>query len=93
VAGRKARKPASGRSERRLHAVSLAGELRSREATPSPHTGLAAYAGQRRIGVSPGKLGFEAFDRHDRSLGIFPTMKVAFSAVSEAARAFSGGAR
>jgi hypothetical protein len=34
MAARKARKPTAGRSARRLHAVSAAGELKDREANP-----------------------------------------------------------
>jgi hypothetical protein len=48
---------------------------------------LTVYAGQQCIGhiIARGKLGFEAFDRHERSLGAFPSMKLAAAAVSEAA--------
>jgi hypothetical protein len=45
----------------------------------------AVYDGQRCIGhvLSRGKLGVEAFDAGDVSLGIFPNMKAAANAVSE----------
>jgi hypothetical protein len=48
---------------------------------------LSVYDGRTCIGflLSRGKLGVEAFDRHDRSLGIFPNMKAAAGAVSVAA--------
>jgi hypothetical protein len=51
---------------------------------------LSVCAGRTCIGflLSRGKLGFEAFDRDEHSLGIFPTMKLAAAAVSIAARAF-----
>jgi alpha-acetolactate decarboxylase len=47
---------------------------------------LGVYDGQWCIGhvVNRGKLGFEAFDQHDRPLSIFPTVKAAADAVSHA---------
>jgi hypothetical protein len=93
VAPRKARGPAADRAAREPRASVSAGELRIREATNSPHTCLAAvYDGQTCIGflLSRGKLGHEAFDADENSLGIFPTVKLAAAAVSCAA---SGGER
>jgi hypothetical protein len=48
---------------------------------------LAVYDGQQCIGhaLSRGKLGVEAFDVENRSLGIFPSVKQALAA-------FDGGA-
>jgi hypothetical protein len=61
---------------------------------PAAAAMLTVNDGQRCIGhiIARGKTGFEAFDRHDRSLGNFPNVKAAAAAVSEAVRAFSGGA-
>jgi hypothetical protein len=44
---------------------------------------LAAYEGQRCIGFvcSRGKLGFEAFDSEERSLGIYATQREAAAAI------------
>ena len=66
----------------------LAGEIVS-EANPedSVFQALAVYDGSRCIGylMPRGKTGVEAFDANTRSLGIFPTMKAAADAVSQAA--------
>jgi hypothetical protein len=47
----------------------------------------AVYDGQRCIGhlLLRGKLGVEAFDADNRSLGIYPDMKLAADAVCERA--------
>ena len=44
---------------------------------------LSAYEGQRCFGFvcSRGKLGFEAFDSEERSLGVYPNMQSAAPAV------------
>jgi hypothetical protein len=54
-------------------------------------TMLSVYDGRTCIGflLSRGKLGHEAFDADEHSLGVFPSMKLAFCAVSIAALAFS----
>ena len=46
----------------------------------------ALYSGQTCLGhlLSRGKAGTEAFDRNDRSLGIFPDQKSAADAISAA---------
>jgi hypothetical protein len=48
---------------------------------------LAVFDGQRCLGhlLPRGRMGVEAFDADDRSLGIFPDQKSAADAVSEAA--------
>jgi hypothetical protein len=86
VAGRKARKSAPGRSDAGSTGLAKAGELKWPEATFFPHSCLAVYDGQTCIVflLSRGKLGHEAFDRDENSLGIFPSMKLAAAAVSEA---------
>ncbi len=47
---------------------------------------VSIFAGQRCIGfiLNRGRDGFEAFDVNDRSLGVFPSVKAAAAAVSEA---------
>jgi hypothetical protein len=62
--------------------------LRSRQAI-SPDVimqALAVFDGQRCLGhiLSRGRQGYEAFDRDDRSLGIFPNQQTAADAISEA---------
>jgi hypothetical protein len=44
---------------------------------------LSAYEGQRCIGFvcSRGKLGFEAFDTEERSLGVYATQREAAAAI------------
>jgi hypothetical protein len=44
---------------------------------------LSAYDGQRCIGLvcSRGKLGFEAFDSEERSLGVYGTQREAAAAI------------
>ena len=44
---------------------------------------LSAYEGQRCIGFvcSRGKLGFEAFDSGERSLGVYTTQRLAAAAI------------
>jgi hypothetical protein len=61
---------------------------------PAATAMLSVCDGRTCIGhiIARGKLGFEAFDQHDKSIGIFATAKLAAAAVSKAARA-SGGAR
>jgi hypothetical protein len=53
--------------------------------TPSQRL-LSVYSGRECIGfVLPrGKVGFEAFDTDQRSLGIFPNQKGAADAITEA---------
>lgn len=48
---------------------------------------LSVYDGQRCVGhiIARGRTGHEAFDRHDKSIGVFSTVKAAAAAVSEAA--------
>jgi hypothetical protein len=66
--------------------VSLAGKLRPRKAIPSDFVmqALALYDGQRCLGhiLSRGKLGVEAYDVDDRSLGLFPNQKAAADALT-----------
>jgi hypothetical protein len=52
---------------------------------PTQRPWVAVYGGQRCIGhiLSRGKLGFEAFDAHDRWLGLHATQKLAANALSE----------
>ncbi|MFZ1151423.1 MAG: hypothetical protein WAR76_17065 [Xanthobacteraceae bacterium] len=47
---------------------------------------LAVFDGRQCLGhiLSRGRLGVEAFDRDDVSLGIFPNQKAAADAISEA---------
>ena len=53
--------------------------------TPKPSTAPLAYVydGQQCLGhvLSRGPKGYEAFDRHDRSLGLYPTGKQAANAL------------
>jgi hypothetical protein len=55
--------------------------------TPLPAKIQAVYSGRVCLGriVCRGKLGFEAFDADERSLGIFPNLKRAADAVERAA--------
>jgi hypothetical protein len=48
---------------------------------------LSVYSGRERLGriVCRGKLGFEAFDADERSLGAFPDLKRAADAVERTA--------
>lgn len=67
------------------HAVSEAGKLKSREATPFKYTfqAITVTAGQQVIGhVLPcGRAGF-AYDADDRLIGAYPTMNSAAVAIS-----------
>jgi hypothetical protein len=49
---------------------------------------LSVYDGRTCVGfiIGRGRLGFEAFDAGQRSLGIFPTQRAAADAVSESGR-------
>jgi hypothetical protein len=60
---------------------STAGTAATTAARSSPL--LSAYDGQRCIGFvcSRGKLGFEAFDTEERSLGIYATQREAAAAI------------
>ena len=51
-----------------------------------PSGWCALYSGQTCLGhlLSRGRAGAEAFDRNDRSLGVFPDLKSAAAAVSAA---------
>jgi hypothetical protein len=83
VRSRKARRPATDRPVRRPHAVS-AGQLRDPKATSTPSLCLAVYSGRECVGhlMLRGKLGVEAYDSNDRSLGLFPNQKAAADAIS-----------
>jgi hypothetical protein len=50
-------------------------------------TMLTVCAGRQCIGhiIACGKTGHEAFDQRDKSIGVYPSMKAAAAAVSEAA--------
>jgi hypothetical protein len=54
---------------------------RNNAATPL----VSVYDGRDCIGFifSRGKIGFEAFDHNDRSIGIFPTQSEAANAISD----------
>ena len=86
MVGRHKPRAATADAVRDPHAVSKAGELKSREATPFKYTfqAITVTAGQRVIGhVMPcGCEGFRAYDADDRLIGTFPTMKAAADAVS-----------
>lgn len=66
--------------------VSQAGRLSDREATLRPIALQSVYAGQVCIGhvISRGKLGFEAFDAGDISLGLYLTTQAAVAAINGA---------
>jgi hypothetical protein len=46
------------------------------------------YVGQYCLGfiLARGKTGFEAFDRNEKSIGLFPTQRAAADAITEQAR-------
>jgi hypothetical protein len=69
----------AGKREHRID--STAGTAATTAARSSPL--LSAYDGQRCIGFvcSRGKLGFEAFDTEERSLGIYATQREASAAI------------
>jgi hypothetical protein len=69
----------AGEREHRID--STAGTAATTAARSSPL--LSAYDGQRCIGFvcSRGKLGFEAFDSEERSLGVYGTQREAAAAV------------
>jgi hypothetical protein len=82
VRRRTARKPAAAGAARGLHGNAKAGELKRSEAySIRLH---AVYSGRVCIGflLPRGRLGVEAFDADDHSLGIFPTVKAAADAIS-----------
>lgn len=85
---RKAADPATAKTVREAHGIARAGRLKRPQATPSDYAfqGLAVYDGQTCVGflLPRGKVGFEAFDAADKSLGTFPDMKSAADAVCEA---------
>jgi hypothetical protein len=84
----KARTPQRGDASEAREVV-LGQEQQPSRPSSHPNQYYSAYSGQRRIGfvVSRGKQ-HEAFDRHDKSIGVYPSVKTAAAAVSEAARAF-----
>jgi hypothetical protein len=86
MARAKARSPATAEAGRGAHAAFQTGKLKRREAT-SPQTALSVYDGRRRVGhlLLRGKVGVEALDVNDRSLGLFPDTKTAAAAVSAGA--------
>jgi hypothetical protein len=47
---------------------------------------VSVYDGRKRVGfiLARGKLGFEAFDRNERSVGMYPTKQEAARALDEA---------
>jgi hypothetical protein len=49
------------------------------------HSWCSVYDGQRCLGhvISRGRDGVEAFDRDDKSIGTFPTQRVAVAALME----------
>jgi hypothetical protein len=67
--------------EREHIADSTTGSAATTAAWSSPL--LSAYDGQRCIGFafSLGKLGFEAFDTEERSLGVYATQREAAAAI------------
>jgi hypothetical protein len=69
-----------------LHADSQAARLENREATFDPCKCLAVFSGQQCVGhlLRRGKLGVEAFDADDKSLGIFPDQRSAANALTKA---------
>jgi hypothetical protein len=69
----------AGEREHRID--STAGTAATTAARSSPL--LSAYDGQRCIGFvcSRGKLGFEAFDTEERSLGMYATQREAAAAI------------
>jgi hypothetical protein len=80
--------PVSRKAPKRRARISSV-KSRSRQAIPSDLVmqALAVFDGQRCLGhlLSRGKLGVEAYDASDSSLGIFPNQKAAADAVSDAA--------
>src|SRR5262245_59783996 len=65
----------------------LLGRRIGTEATSSSHVLQTVFDGRELIGflLSRGKLGVEAFDSDERSLGVFPTVKAAVAAIPGAA--------
>jgi hypothetical protein len=92
VAPRKAPRPtAAGTARKPRVDVSAGRRKRPKAKIPDPSTQvgfLAVYDGRSCIGhlLPRGKLGVEAFDRGDKSLGVFPNLKSAADAVSKRAR-------
>jgi hypothetical protein len=88
----KAAKPVSATTENRLH-VTNAGRQERHDAyksfDPSAQPGfLSVYDGQTCIGhlLPRNKLGTEAYDQTDRSIGIYPSQRLAADALTRAAR-------
>jgi hypothetical protein len=56
----------------------------STKTSQSTQTSLAVYSGRECIGhvLNRGHDGYEAFDQHGRSLGLFATTQLAASAIS-----------
>jgi hypothetical protein len=79
---RTARKPAAAGAARGLHRNAKAGELKRSEVYSIRLQ--AVYSGRVCIGflLPRGKVGVEALDVNDRSLGLFPDTKTAAAAVS-----------
>ena len=69
--------------------VDRLGSKTGTHATFDEPTCLSIYDGQRCVGhlIPRGRLGFEAYDAHDKSIGIYPDMKAAVAAIP------AGGAR
>jgi hypothetical protein len=86
-----AAKPATAGTVNGPHAKVSAGRRKLRDASktfdPSTQPGfLSVYAGQTCLGhlLPRGRLGIEAYDRDDVSLGLFPNQKAAADAVAKA---------
>jgi len=77
VQPRKVRRPGTAETVREPHASAKAVELKRREASPQPSQLQTVYDGRTCIGhiVTRVRTGFEAFDRADRSLGIFTSAR------------------
>ena len=89
MAARKARRHAADRAARKPRAVFVAGKLKDREASTERPAFQSVYSGRVCLGhlLARGKLGFEAFDADDRSLGLFATERDAADAISAKAAA------
>jgi hypothetical protein len=89
MAPRKAARP-TGRKTRKPRPAFSSGKSRSRQANPTDLAmqALAVYSGTVCLGhiMLRGKAGVEAYDRDDKSIGIYPDQKAAADAVSLAAR-------
>jgi hypothetical protein len=80
---------ADRRAARRQHAANVAASRALLGRLEAHHPLMSIYVGRRCIGfvLARGREGFEAFDRRERSLGLYPSRVAAVAAIPDTAKA------